>query len=196
MSAEPIDLNLISEVGNTSLEDLSQFLIRANIPLERIIDTLRAKLSQENDNKLLEIIEQSKLVEILRIFKELVESGVIEDLDVADLIRQNFSSLQQGQLHLFAVLAFLQLLRSSGDAETPEEAEELSQKIEILKQLFRLTLFDSQIAIQLMDLRDEKQDLVSRCPCREFNARFILSIGWYVAAQEAHDKNMFAANLC
>jgi hypothetical protein len=196
MSAEPIDLNLISKVGNTSLKDLSQFLIRENIPLERIIDTLRAKLSQENDNKLLEIIEQSKLVEILNLFKELVESGVIEDFDVADLIRQNFSSLQEGQQHLFAVLAFLQLLRSSGNAETPEEAEELSQKIEILKELFRLTLFDSQIAIQLMDLRDEKQDLVSRCPCRDCNARFILSIGWYVAAQEAHDKNMFVANLC
>jgi len=194
MSAEPIYLNLISEVRNTSLEDLFQFLIRENIPLERIIDTLRAKLSQENDNKLLEIIEQSKLVEILNLFKELVESGVIEDLNVNDLIRQNFSSLQQGQQHLFAALAFLQLLRSSGDAETPEEAEELSQKIEILKQLFRLTLFDSQIAIQLMDLRDEKQDLVSRCPCLQCNATFILSIGWYIAAEEAHHQNMFVAN--
>jgi len=196
MSAEPKDLNLISEVRNTSLGDLSQFLIRANIPLERIIDTLRAKLSQESDSGLLAIIQQSKLFEILSIFKELVESGVIGDLNVADLIRHNFSSLQEGQQHLFAVLAFLQLLRSSGDAETPEEAEELSQTIEDLKELFRLTLFDSLIVSQLMDLRDEKQDLVSRCPCRDCNARFILSIGWYIASQEAHDKNMFAANLC
>jgi hypothetical protein len=195
MSVE-IDLNSIVQVKELSLDSFFKFLIQQNLPLKSIIDALLANLSQKNDGELLTIIQQSKLVEILRIFKELVESGVIEDPDVADLIRQNFSSLQQGQQHLFAVLAFLQLLRSSGDAETPEEAEEVSQTIENLKELFRLTLFNSQITIQLMNLRDEKQELVSRCPCLNCNARFILSIGWYIAAQEAHDKNMFVANLC
>jgi hypothetical protein len=196
MSVE-IDLNSIVQVKELSLDSFFKFLIQQNLPLKSIIDALLANLSQKNDGELLTIIRQSKLVvEILTLFKELVLPGVIEDLDVSDLIRQNFSSLQQGQQHLFAVLAFLQLLRSSGDAETPEEAEEVSKTIENLKELFRLTLFNSQIAIQLMDLRDEKQELVSRCPCLNCNARFILSIGWYIAAQEAHDKNMFVANLC
>ena len=193
-AAQQIIFGSIESMKNASLEVLFQFLIQKNLSLEKIIDALLANLSQKSDIELLAIIQQSKLVEIFTLFKDLVESGVIEDLDVNDLIRQNFLSLQQGQHHLFAVLAFLQLLMSSGDSESPEEAEDLAQKIEDLKELFRLTLFDSQIVIQLMNLRDEKQNLVSQCPCLQCNARFILSIGWFIAAQEAHDKNMFVAN--
>ena len=181
-AAQQIIFGSIESMKNASLEVLFQFLIQKNLSLEKIIDALLANLSQKSDIELLAIIQQSKLVEIFTLFKDLVESGVIEDLDVNDLIRQNFLSLQQGQHHLFAVLAFLQLLMSSGDSESPEEAEDLAQKIEDLKELFRLTLFDSQIVIQLMNLRDEKQNLVSQCPCLQCNARFILSIGWFIAA--------------
>lgn len=188
------NINSIHSLCSLSLLELFQILVQENLPLRKVIDALLANLSQKSDRKLLAIIQQSKLVGILTTFKELVDSGVIEELDVNHLIRDNFSNLQEGQHHLFAVLAFLQLLRSSGDSESPEEAEDLAQKIEDLKELFRLTLFDSQIVIQLMRLRDEKQNLVSQCPCQQCNARFILSIGWFIAAQEAHDKNMFVAN--
>jgi hypothetical protein len=193
------DINSIYLLCSLSLLGLFQILVHENLPLKSIIDALLANLSQKNDGELLEIIQQSILVGILTTFKELVNSKVIEELDVDHLIRQNFSNLQEGEQHLIAVLAFLQLLRSPGDAGTPEEAEVLAQKIEDLKELFRLTLFNSQITIHLMNLRDEKQERVSECPCPECtdcNARFILSIGWYIAAQEAHYKNMFAANLC
>lgn len=189
-----ISFDLIESVTKASLLDLFQTVIQQNLPLRRIINALLANLSQKRDSELLAIIQQSKLVEILTTFKELVKSRVIEDLDVDDLISQNFSNLQEGQQHLFAVLAFLQLLKSSRDSESPEEAEDLAQKIEDLKELFRLTLFDSQIVSQLMNLRDEKQEIVNQCPCLGCNAKFILSIGWYIAAQEANDKNMFVAN--
>lgn len=184
----------INRLCSLSLPELFQFLVRQNLPLPRVIDALLANLSQKPDRDLLAIIQRSNLVNILTTFRDLVLSGVIEDLDVYDLILQNFSSLQQGQQHLFAVLAFQQLLRSSGDAETPEEAQDIAQTIEHLKELFRLTLFDSRIAIQLMNLRDEKQGLANQCPCTNCNAKFILSIGWYIAAQKAHDENMFVAN--
>ena len=193
-AAQQIIFGSIESMKNASLSDLFQTVIQQNLPLRRIINALLANLSQKRDSELLAIIQQSKFVEILTTFKELVKSRVIEDLDVDDLIRQNFSNLQEGQQHLFAVLAFLQLLRSSGDSESPEEAEDLAQKIEDLKELFRLTLFDSLIVSQLMNLRDEKQEIVNQCPCLGCNAKFILSIGWYIAAQEANDKNMFVAN--
>lgn len=189
-----MSFNSIFDFSSLSFPELFQTLIQQKLPLQKIIDALLANLSQKSDSKLLAIIQQSKLVEILTTFKELVESGVIEDLDVDDLIRRNFSILQQGQQHLFAILAFRQLLRSSGDAESPEEAEDLAHKIENLKELFRLTLFDSRITIQLMNLRDEKQEIFNQCPCLGCNAKFIFSIGWYIAAQEAHDKNIFVAN--
>jgi len=184
----------IGELSSLLPEELLQVLLKQNLPLQRVINALLANLSQKKDSELLAIIQRSNLVNILTTFRDLVQSGVIDDLDVDDLIRENFSSLEQGQQHLFAVLAFLQLLRSSGDAETPEEAQDISQTIEDLKELFRLTLFDSRIAIQLMNLRDEKQGLANQCPCTNCNAKFILSIGWYIAAQEAHDKNMFVSN--
>lgn len=194
-AANQIIFDSIESVTNASLSDLFQTVIQQNLSLRRIINALLANLSQKKDSELLAIIQQSKLVEILNTFMELVKSQVIEDLDVDDLIRQNFSSLQQGQQHLFAVLAFQQLLMSSGDSESPEEAEKLAQTIEDLKELFRLTLFDSLIVSQLMNLRDEKQGLANQCPCIGCNAKFILSIGWYIAAQKAHDENMFVANI-
>lgn len=186
--------NFIFDLSSLLLSDLLRILLEKKTPLQKVIDALQANLSQKSDKELHDIIRQSELVNILATFKELVQSGAIEDLNVNDLIRDNFSSLEQGQQHLFAVLAFLQLLRSSADSETPEEAEKLAETIEDLKELFRLTLFDSRIAFQLKNFRDETQRIVNQCPCTNCNAMFILSIGWYNAAQEAHDKKMFAAN--
>jgi len=186
--------NSIVDFSSLPVNVLFRILLENKTPLPKVFVALLANLSQKSDKECLAIIQQSKLVEILTTFKELVNSAVIDDLDVNDLLRQNFSNLQQGEQHLIAVLAFLQLLRSPGDAETPEEAEDLAQKIEDLKSLFRLTLFHSSIAIHLMSLRDEMQDLIDICPCHGCNARYICSIGWFIASQEAHNKDVFAAN--
>jgi len=189
-------------MSNNSIFDFSsllpnvllRILLEKKTPLQKVIDALLANLSQKSDMELLTIIQQSELANILTTLKGFVDSGVIEALDLEDVVDTTFSKLQEGEEHLIAVLAFLQLLRSPGDAGTPEEAEVLAQKIEELKALFRFTLFDSRITIQLMRFRDERQRMFDKCSCHRHNAEFIQLIGWYIAAQAAHDKDGFVAN--
>ena len=190
-----IDFNSIDELCSLEPFELLQMMLQDNFPVDKVIDAILANFSKRPNRQLLAFIDDSKLVEIITSLKKLVESGAIEDpdLDVSNLIRQTFSNLQEGLQNLFAILAFRQLLRSSRDAETPQEAEDLEKKLENLKKMVRLTLFHPRIVIHLRSLREERQQIASLRPCLESNAEFILFIGWYIAAQEAYGKNMFVA---
>jgi hypothetical protein len=193
----PLNLNSITDVASAPPGTIFATVIDQSPDLLEIKRALNAHFSQLDNRALLAMIEQSRLIEILGTFSEVVKSGAIDELEpleLTNMVRQNFLNMREGQQHLFDVLAFLQLLRSPGDSETPEEVQALSENIERLKKLFRLTLFDSRIAIQLMNLRDEKQEQARSCrssECRVCDARFILSIGWYIVAEEAHNQNMF-----
>lgn len=146
---------------------------------------------------LLAIVESSKLVSILKTIDNLIKSGIIDmmiaEMSVEQMLREmfsNFSSHAEGEQNLIAVIAMLVLLRIPTNDVTKDE----DQRIEALKLLFISTLFHNDIATQFMLFQDEYQQSLNRCPCVNCNSRFILSIGWYVAAQEAHDKNAFVEN--
>jgi hypothetical protein len=140
-------------------------------------------------------IDGSTLVSSLQILNELVVSEAIYDGD-GDLrkllqdIFDDFSDQNAGQEHLFAVLALVQLIQVPTSEVTPEE----DNKIEALKLLFLSTLFDDGIVVQFMGFRDEYEQRARRYPFPNRNATFIFAIGWYVAAQNAHNANAFVGN--
>jgi hypothetical protein len=193
----PSELNSISDVTSQSPEEILRYFLRNNKPVMIVIYGLSACLSQMSVRDLLMIVESSKLVSKLKTIDNLIKSGTIDEI-VADMsLRQtlqemfsNFSSDAEGEQNLIAVIAMLVLLRIPTNDVTKDE----DKIIEDLKRLFISTLFHNDIATQLMLFRDQfqrRRDIHSSVNC---NSRFILSIGWYIAAQEAHDKDAFVEN--
>ena len=114
-------------------------------------------------------------------------------MNVEHMLREmfsNFSNPREGIQNLITVSALLVLVR----IPTNEVSVADDKQIEELKALLKSTLFHDDIVIFFMSFRDEKQQHRNQCPCVNCNARFIISIGWYIAAQEAHDKNAFIEN--
>jgi hypothetical protein len=192
------NLNSISYVTGKSPQDLLQTLLNRNLTVKQVIDALFACLSQLSVRELLAIVEDSKLVSILTTMDELIQSGMLDVMilenPLGTILKQdmfsNFSSQIDGQNNLIAVVAMLVLLR----IPTNDVTKDKDRRIEDLKLLFRSTLFHNDIATQFMVFRDEFQQTLNLCPCVNCKARFILSIGWYIAAQEAHDNDAFVEN--
>jgi hypothetical protein len=129
----------------------------------------------------------------LQILNELVVSDAIYDVDLRRILQDifdDFSDQIAGQQHLFAVLALVQLMQVPTNEVTPEE----DNKIEAFKLLFRSTIFNDRIIVQLMGVHEDFEHHARKCPCPNCNATFIFAIGWYIAAQNAHNANAFVAN--
>jgi len=174
-----------------SKEDLLDRLFNANLSIGQIFDAMSARFSIMSVEELLELVEGSSLVSKLEMLQQLVDSGVIYDMGVKSVLTEMFiGSANEIEENFFAVIALLQLLR----LPTSEVSSEQDQRIEGLKRLFRTSLFHDNIVIHFMSFRDEKQQNAQRCPCPNCNARYILSIGWYIVAQDAHNDNAFVKN--
>ena len=172
-------------------ENLWDELLMANLPLWQISHTMSARFSIMSVEELLELVEGYSLVSKLEIVLQLVASEVIYDMGVKSVLTEMFfGSANEIEENFFAVIALLQLLR----LPTSEVSSEQDQRIEGLKELFRSSLFHDDIVIHFMSFRDEKQQNAQRCPCPNCNARYILSIGWYIVAQDAHNDNAFVKN--
>lgn len=193
----PLEFNSISGLTGQSPQAVIQILFSRNPTLKQVIDGLSACLSQMPVSNLLAIVESSELVLILKTIYEDVKLDRIDAIFAEMSVRQYlekkfsyFSNLAHGEENLIAVIAMLVLLR----IPTNDVTEDEDRRIEALKLLFISTLFHNDIATQFMLFRDEfqrHQGLHSSVNC---NSRFILSIGWYIAAQEAHDKDAFVEN--
>ena len=174
-----------------SKEDLLDRLFNANLSIGQIFDAMSARFSIMSVEEWLELVESSSLVSKLEMLKQLVDSRVIYDMGVKPVLTEMFiGSANEIEENFFAVIALVQLLR----LPTSEVSSEQDQRIEGLKGLFRSSLFHDDIVIHFMSFRDEKQQNAQRCPCPNCNARYILSIGWYIVAQEAHNADAFVKN--
>lgn len=174
-----------------SIEDLWDQLLMANLSIGQIFDAMSARFSKMPVEELLKLVESSSLFSKLEILQQLVASGVIYDMGVKSVLTEMFiGSANQIEENFFAVIALVQLLR----LPTNEVSSEQDQHIEGLKRLFRSSLFHDDIVIHFMSFRDEKQQNAQRCPCPNCNARYILSIGWYIVAQDAHNADAFVRN--
>ena len=187
------DLNSISGLTNQSLEDIIAALLSSNSSTRQVIVAAFACLSQKPVPELIALVQNSKLVSILKTLDDLIKAQVIEDMNVEPMLREmfsNFSNSREGIQNFIAVSALLVLVRiPTNDVSVVDDAQ-----IEELKALLKSTLFHNDIVIFFMGFRDEQQQRQIQCPCVNCKARFILSIGWYIAAQEAHDKNAFVEN--
>ena len=185
--------NSIFDLTNQTPEELIADLLRSNRPIREVIAAVFACLSQKPVRELLQIVERSNLVSILRTIRDLIQSQVIAEMNVPEMLREmfsNFSNSREGIENLIAVSALLVLVRiPTNDVSVADD-----EQIEELKALFRSSLFCDDIVIHFMGFRDEQQRRLSGCPCMNCNARFILSIGWYIAAQDAHEHNAFVEN--
>ena len=185
--------NSIFDLTNQTPEELIADLLRSNRPIREVIAAVFACLSQKPVRELLQIVERSNLVSIFRTLDNLIKSKVIADMNVEEMLREmfsNFSNSREGIENLIAVSALLVLVR----IPTNDVIINDDEKIEELKALFKSSLFNDIIVIHFMGFRDEQQRRLNGCPCVNCNARFILSIGWYIAAQDAHDQNAFVEN--
>jgi hypothetical protein len=188
-----LEFNSILEIQSAVMPSLLQQLLAAGYPFAKILDALFARFSSMSVQDLFRYIDGSTLVSGLQILNELVVSEAIYDVDLRRILQDifdDFSDQNAGQEHLFAVLVLVQLMQVPTNDVTPEE----DNKIEALKLLFRSTMFDDGIVVQFMGFRDEYEQRARRCPCPDCNANFIFSIGWYIAAQNAHNENAFVGN--
>jgi hypothetical protein len=187
-------LNSIYDLTGHSPQAVLQIVLRNNLPITRVINALFASLSQMSVSDLLTIVESSNLVSILKTIDNIVKSGTIDEMiaemSVEHTLREMFSNFADGEENLIAVIAMLVLMK----IPTNDVAKSDDEQIEALKLLFRSTLFHNDIVIHFMGFRDEFQQRLNDCPCVNCNSPFILSIGWYIAAQGAHDANEFAEN--
>jgi hypothetical protein len=190
MNATPT-FNSISGLMGMPKENLLYDLLKANLSIRQISHAMSARFSNMDVEELLELVEGSSLVSKLQIVLQLVASGVIYDMGVATVLTEMFfGSANEIEETFFAVIVLVQLLR----LPTSEVSSEQDQRIEGLKELFRSSLFHDDIVIHFMSFRDEKQQNAQRCPCPNCNARYILSIGWYIVAQDAHNVDAFVRN--
>jgi hypothetical protein len=174
-----------------SKEELLRQLLRKKLSIGQIFDAISARFSNVSVEELLELVKSSSLVSKLEILLQLVVSGVIYDMGVATVLTEMFfGSEKESEESFFAVIAIVQLLR----LPSSEVSSMQDQSIEELKGLFRSSLFHDDIVIHFMSFRDEKQQNAQRCPCPNCNARYIISIGWYIVAQDAHNDNAFVKN--
>jgi hypothetical protein len=185
--------NLISGLTSHDPQVIIPDLLSRNSSFKQVLDAVLACLSQKPVQELLTLVKSSTLFSILKTLDDLIKSQVIAEMDVKQMLREmfsNFSNSREGMQHLIAVIALLVLVQiPTNDVSVPDD-----EHIEALKLLFRSTLFNDDIVIFFMGFRDEQQQHRDRCPCVNCNARFIFSIGWYVAAQEAHNRNAFVEN--
>ncbi len=179
----------LSSLVEMSKEDLLYDLLKANLSIRQIFDAMSVRLSNMDVEDLLKLVEGSSLVSKLEIVQQLVASEVIYDMGVKSVLTDMFDDNEREQ-NFFAVIALVQLLR----LPTNEVSSEQDQRIEVLKGLFRSSLFHDDIVIHFMSFRDEKQRNAKRCPCPNCNAKYILSIGWYIVAQDAHNIDAFVRN--
>jgi hypothetical protein len=189
----PQPSNLILEIQSADVSLLFQQLLDARVPFPNILDALFARFSNMSLEELFRYLEASNLVSSLQILNDLLDSMSIYDMDIESTIREifgNFSDQIAGRHHLFAVLALVQLIQ----VPTNEVTSEQDKKIEALKLLFLSTIFNDGVVLHFMDIRDYYEQRAMRCPCPNCNANFIFAIGWYVAAQNAHNGNAFVAN--
>lgn len=189
----PQPSNLIPEGGSTDVAQLLSQLLLAGLTQQEILDSLRAEFSSMPVEELFRHVEGSSLLQILGILNQLVVSDAIYDVDLRRILQDifdDFSNQIAGRQNLFAVLALVQLIQVPTNKVTSEQ----DKMIEALKLLFLSTLFDDGIVVQFMGFRDEYEQRAMRCHCPNCNANFIFSIGWYIAAQNAHDENTFVAN--
>jgi hypothetical protein len=194
--------NSISDLLSQNPADLIQYLLSSNSSSIQVRDAVFACLSQKPVRELIELVESSALFSKFLTLDNIIKSELIADMNVEEMLREmfsNFSNLREGIQNLIAVSALLVLVR----IPTNEVSVADDKKIEELKALLKTTLFCDDIVIYFMIFRDEQQQRRNQCacrrnqrPCMNCNARFILSIGWYVAAQEAHDEkvNPFVEN--
>lgn len=189
----PQQSNLIPEDRSTDVAQLLSQLLLAGLSCQEILDRLSTECSSMPVEELFRHVEESSLLQILGILNELMVSDAICDMDVGSVLTEifeNFTDQIKGRQHLFAVLALVQLMQVPTNEVTPKE----DKRIEAFKLLFLSTLFDDGVVVQLMGVRDEYEQRPRRCPCHNCNATFIFAIGWYIAAQNAHNANAFVGN--
>jgi len=185
--------NSIFDLTSRNPEVLIAELLRSNFSHIQVLDAVFACLSQKPVPELLAIVENSKIISIFRTLDNLIKSKVIADMNVEEMFQEmfsNFSNRQEGIENLIAVIALLVLVRiPTNDVSVADD-----EHIEELKALLKTTLFHDDVVIYFMDIRDKQEQRLSGCSCVKCKALFILSIGWYVAAQEAHNMNAFVEN--
>jgi hypothetical protein len=196
--------NSISDFTSRTLQNIIEALLSRNSSLKQVSDDVFACLSQKSEQELLERVESSALVSKLKTIDDLVKSQVIDELiqgcGVEPMLREmfsNFSNSREGIENLIAVIALLVLVR----IPTNDVSIANDKRIEDLKLLFLSTLFNNDIVIIFLLFEEEQHLHRNQCPCRRnqrpcvnCNDRFIRSFGWYVAAQEAHNRNGFVEN--
>ena len=188
-----LQFNSIPEFQSADMPSLLKQLLDARVPFPKILNALFARLSSMSVQELFRYVDASTLVSGLQILNDLLDSMSISYMDIESTIREifgNFSDQIAGRHHLFAVLALVQLIQ----VPTNEVTSEQDKKIEALKLLFLSTIFNDGVVLHFMDIRDYYEQRAMRCPCPNCNASFIFAIGWYVAAQNAHNGNAFVAN--
>lgn len=188
-----LEFNSISDFELADMPSLLQQLLAAEAPFTRILDALFVRFSSMSVQELFRYVDASTLVSGLQILSDILVSDAIYVVDLRGILQDifgNFSDQIAGRQYLFAVLALVQLIQ----VPTSEVTSEQDKKIEGLKILFLSTLFDDGIVVQFMGFQDEYEQRAMRCPCPNCNAYFIFSIGWYIAAQNAHNGNAFVAN--
>ena len=198
--AESEQNNSIFDFTSRTPQNIIEALLSRNSSFKQVGDAIFACLSQKSVQELLTLVESSALFSILKTLDDLIKSKVIAEMDVKQMLREmfsNFSNSREGIENLIAVIALLVLVRiPTNDVSIADD-----ERIEDLKLLFRSTLFHNDIVTIFLLFEEEQHLRRNQCPCRRnqrpcvnCNARFILSIGWYVAAQEAHNRNAFVKN--
>jgi hypothetical protein len=186
-------LNFISDFSNKSIHDGLAIVVGMGKSAGSSLNTLNAIFSQKPVPELIVIFQNSGLIDCLTTMRELIESEILFQGDVQDTLSQifaNFSDLRKGKNFLFGALALVTLCNIPTNSELSSEQ---TSQIEGLKHLVRRTLFDDSVVIHLMDVRDSKELELSRCPCRNCIAKYLLSIGWYRVLQDKMDTNLFDA---
>jgi hypothetical protein len=185
--------NSISGLADKPEEELLRHLFMENLPPRQIFDAMFAKFSNMSVEDLLKLVEGSSLFSMLGIVQQLLKSGVMHDMGVESVLSdmfEGFRNQQKGKQHLFAVIALVQLLR----LPTNMVSNEQNKMIEEVKFLFLSTLFHNDIVIHFMVTHEQQQQDASLCPCPNCNKTYILSIGWYMLAQDAHNADAFVKN--
>ena len=185
--------NIIRDFSNKSSHDILAIVIGMGESAGSSFDALNANSSQKSVSDLIFTFKDSGLIDRLTTLRELMQSEILFQGDVQDTLSQifsDFSDLKQGKKFLFGANALVTLCNIPADSElSPEQ----NAQIEEFKRLVRKTLFDDSVVIHLMDVRDSKELELSRCPCRNCIARYLLSIGWYRVLQDKMDTNLFDA---
>jgi hypothetical protein len=185
--------NSISGLADKPIEELLRHLFMENLSPRQIFDAMSARFSSMPVEELLTLLTGSPLVSMLEIVQQLLKSGVMHEIGILQVLSdmfEGFRNQQKGKQHLFAVIALVQLLKVPTNMVSIEQ----DKKIEQLKCLFLSTLFHNDIVLHFMVTHEQQQQDASLCPCPNCNKTYILSIGWYIVAQDAHNADAFVKN--